>query len=415
MTIVRGTEVAGQTNSAPDALHPKGHSWGDQSCKNVDNGSNRHYLEDEVKHGTVVVRAHDHTGQEIYRATLQPHLNRRLGRAYAIDSEYGLKHPSFTAHAHDVASRLSREPTLDDPIHSKHVDVYDDNDVERILHPNLRSHHLDKLIDHDDAEVRELIPNHPNVTSAHLTTLSDDHDDSVRRAVTISPRADQRHLDKLLNDRDGFVVSGAAKNPNLSDSSLTHILSDNTPLDKRSNIDKHRLLGAAKNPSLRAHHFDIIKNKDSIDHFAVKNNAAMNHAATEDYLLHSVESHQPPLLATNAAYNPSATKSVLDRALDHPKSGVRYAATENHKMTPELLHKALNDSDTGVKISALLHPKIDNTHIAKALDDKDDDVAVEAAKHSRISSENLQKALNHSSSFVRNAAKRTQTALQRFK
>ena len=72
MTIVRGTEVAGQTNSQPNTQHPKGHSWGDQSCKNVDTGVNRSYLKHEIMHGTVVVRAHDHTGQEIYRATLRP-------------------------------------------------------------------------------------------------------------------------------------------------------------------------------------------------------------------------------------------------------------------------------------------------------------------------------------------------------
>lgn len=42
VTVVRGTEVAGQTNSAPDPAHPKGHSWGSLSCKNVDTGSNRH-------------------------------------------------------------------------------------------------------------------------------------------------------------------------------------------------------------------------------------------------------------------------------------------------------------------------------------------------------------------------------------
>ena len=128
MTIVRGTEVAGQTNSAPDALHPNGHSWGNQSCKNVDNGINRHYLDKEIHEGTVLVRAHDQTGQEIYRATLQPHTN-SVGRyAYAVDSEYGLKHPSFTAHAHDVAQRLSGNPDPDRPIHHKNKNVYDDND-----------------------------------------------------------------------------------------------------------------------------------------------------------------------------------------------------------------------------------------------------------------------------------------------
>ena len=98
--------MAGQTNSEPDENHPRGHSWGEISCKNVDTGLNKHYLKDEIKHGTVVVRAHDHNGQEIYRGTLKPY-NNKGSRAYSLDAEYGIKQPDFTDHAIQVAKDLS--------------------------------------------------------------------------------------------------------------------------------------------------------------------------------------------------------------------------------------------------------------------------------------------------------------------
>ena len=105
-------------------------------------------------HDLVVVRAHDHTGQEIYRATLQPHLNTKGNHAYAVDFEYGLKHPAFTAHAHDVAQRLSGSPDMNDPIHRKSDYVYNDNNQHFILHPNLTAEHLTQLENHPSKEIQ---------------------------------------------------------------------------------------------------------------------------------------------------------------------------------------------------------------------------------------------------------------------
>jgi hypothetical protein len=53
MTTVRGIDVAGKTNNTPDPHYPKGHSCAQLSFKNVDTGSNCHYLEHEIRHGTI--------------------------------------------------------------------------------------------------------------------------------------------------------------------------------------------------------------------------------------------------------------------------------------------------------------------------------------------------------------------------
>ena len=416
MTIVRGTEVAGQTNSQPNAQHPNGHSWGDYSCKNIDTGIYKHVLENEIHHGTVVVRAHDHTSQEIYRATLQPHLNTNGDYAYAVDSEYGLKHPAFTAHAHDVAQRLSGNPNLDKPIHRKSNYVYNDNNQHFTLHPNLTAEHLTQLENHPNAATQwrssELIPHHPNVTSEHLDRLMYHEDHRVRGAVATSHRAEQFHLDSLLADKDPNVIISAAKNPNMSDSSLTHILSNKS--QKSSSDDIHRMVGAAANPSLRAHHFEILKNQDSLTHYQIKKEAAGNHVATEDYLLHCLDKEHPSQISINAANNPSTSKKVLSKALDHPNMFVRLTAAENPKMNHELLHKALNDRDSDVRQRALEHPRIADDHISKALDDHDLDVVHTAVNHPNISKENLQKALNHPKTRVVLAAMSTKAYSKHF-
>lgn len=144
VTVSRGIEVGGQTNSRPNAEHPKGHSWGEMSCKNVDTGINKKYLPHEIANGTATVRVHDHNGQEIYRATLQPYLHGSGKTAYSVDAEYGVKHPSFSAHAHDVAKRLSQDHEEHEGPYIKHPDVYNDNGINSILHPKATEDEIKK-------------------------------------------------------------------------------------------------------------------------------------------------------------------------------------------------------------------------------------------------------------------------------
>ena len=392
MTIVRGTEVAGQTNSAPNQEHPKGHSWGNMSCKNVDDGINRHYLEQEIYHGTVVVRAHDHTGQEIYRATLQPHHNELGEHAYAVDSEYGLIHPSFTTHAHDVAQRLSGTPNVNRPGYTKHVSVYNDNNIRYILHPNLTAKHLDQVYNNPDRELRDYIPHHPNVTNEQLHALASDRSTGTRWETAQSRMAKPEHLEKLLNDQSADVIKAAAANPNLPDHKLTELLSkklDSSGVD--ITYDKAAAEGAAKNPSLKQHHFDIIKNHPDYSHQRVKVNAAMNPKASEDYLLHAVSNPHNTTVAIQAAYNPNASRKVLMKALDHDHISVRSSAIENPRADHHVLHKALDDYHANVRIQALSHPNIDDSHLEKAMHDKDNDVAMTAVYHKKASRQLLNK------------------------
>ena len=223
-STVRGTEVAGQTNSTPNEQHPRGHSWGNASCKNVDTGANKHYLADEIKHGTVAHRVHDQNGQEIYRATLQPHHNDKGDTVYAVDAEYGIKHPSFAVDANRVAKELSGE--YKPGIFSKHPKVYDDNHVRDILYPSTTPEHISKALDDGDDRVRSAAIKHPKATPEHISKALNDRNEYVRLTAIQHPNATAEHISKALNARSPTVRLAAVDNPNATAEHISRALND---------------------------------------------------------------------------------------------------------------------------------------------------------------------------------------------
>lgn len=451
MTIVRGTEVAGQTNSQPNAQHPKGHSWGDQSCKNVDSGVNRSYLKHEIMHGTVVVRAHDHTGQEIYRATLQPHHNHEGQTAYGLDSEYGLKHPAFTAHAHDVARRLSGEHTLSHPeaaVFVKHEDVYNDSGQRQMLHPGLKNTDLHAIVDSNPSVATMILAaKHHNVDDKLLDKAMEYPSARVHAAAASNPRASSRHLHKAL-DSDNFIAQlAAAKNPNIRPEHVDKII---------KNGDSELLEHIAKHPSMQRHHIDqIIDSKNQSNIYSIMNSrhinaehldkilkigsqalkkqvakhrratpehldkllddandlgvmeaAAGNRNASEATLMKALSKHGLPTVQHAAVTNQNASDSFLHHVLDHPnmESDIRLDAASNQSAGSSVLHRALVDHDPRVRMVAAEHPNATEEHLHKAMSDEDHRVRRSAVRNPNITKEILQKGLNDPHERVRISA-----------
>lgn len=453
MTIVRGTEVAGQTNSQPNAQHPKGHSWGEQSCKNVDTGVNRSYLKHEIMHGTVVVRAHDHTGQEIYRATLQPHHNPYNDKtAYNLDSEYGLKHPAFTAHAHDVARRLSGEYELSHPeaaVFVKHEDVYNDNGERQMLHPGLKNADLHSIVDSNpSAATMILAAKHHNVDDKLLDKAMEYPSARVHAAAASNPRASAQHLHKALDSANFSVQLAAAQNPNIRPEHVDKIL--------KSGADSELLGHIAKHPSMQRHHIDqIIDSKNQSNIYSIMNSrhinaehldkilkigsqslkkqvakhrratpehldkllddandlgvmeaAAGNRNASEATLMKALSKHGLPTVQQAAVTNENASDSFLHHVLDHPSiaSDVRVAAADNQSAGSSVLHRALVDHDPRVRMSAAENPNATEEHLHKAMGDEDYRVRRSVVRNPNITKEILQKGLNDPHERVRISA-----------
>ena len=451
MTIVRGTEVAGQTNSQSNPEHPKGHSWGDQSCKNVDTGANRVYLKDEIKHGTVVVRAHDHNNQEIYRATLQPHINPEGEHAYAVDSEYGLKHPSFTMHAHDVAKRLSgkfKGGSTHSAIFDKHEDVYNDNGQAQILHPATPVEHLHGIVDKDvsprysilavkhpnadkalldkamqkgNSRINAAVMENPNVGHEHLHQGIDSGNFNVQRAASRSANLKSDHIDKLLNIGDGELVLNMVKHPNFSaehtnrvinsgdESAIHSVLSSRHinagHLDKVMAMNKPSLLRkVAEHPRATPTHIDKLLDFPDGD---VVIRAASNKNAS-DANLHKALEEGEPLVQRAAAENEGASKTFLYHALQHPDRSVRRIAAANPAGGHEIINKALEHPDALTRAGAMNNPNITHAQLEKGLSDFSDTdshrVRAAAIQSDNVTHDQISRALDDPHHDVRAAA-----------
>jgi len=354
--ITRSPEgVAGQTSH--------NQSWENQSCKNFNTGINRHYLKDEVKHGTVVAYLHNHKGEEIARATLQPHINDEGHTAYAVDSHYGIDHAGFKQHAEDLAKRLSGEHKGGSLVYTKHPKVYSDNEKETILHPNATSGNIHDALDNEQEEVRKAAASHPNANKIHINRALNDDDYEVRQAAASNKNATSEHLDKALNDKSGIVRIAAASNKNATKEHL----------DKASDDQKHA---------------------------AVRETAASHPNATSEHLnkaLNDEDAH----VRKAAASHPNATKEHLDKALNDEYEGVRKAAASHPNATSEHLDKALNDKSDRVRHEAALNKNATSKHLDKALNDETEYVRMAAASHQNASKENLDKAITDGDKNVR--------------
>ena len=386
VSIHRGVNVAGQTNPQPDSLHPKGHSWANESCKNVTDGSNRRYLKHEIRHGTVVVFGHDHTGREIYRATLHPHHNDQGDTAYAVDAEYGIKHPAFQKHARDVARRLSGE--FKPGLFAKHPNVYDDSGNNAMLHPDTKPEHIEEGLKHPDPVVRMQYAEHPNATSDQISRALKDPSSEVREAAIHNPSATSDHIDQALKDSKQVVRRAALENRNVTSTQIDKALKDSNEI----------IRGAAiKSPNATPDHISKALDDRNVN---VRRDAMRHPNATPDNITKALKDSDPVVRIT-AMRHPNATPDHITKALDDSEENVRRTAIVNPNATRDNITKALKDSDPVVRTRAMRHPNVIPDHITQGLKDSDVGVRATAIQHPHATPDHITQALNDSSATVR--------------
>lgn len=439
ITVVRGTEVAGQTNSEPDENHPRGHSWGEISCKNVDTGLNKHYLKDEIKHGTAVVRAHDHNGQEIYRGTLQPYINKG-SRAYSLDAEYGIKQPDFTDHAMQVAKDLSGE--YKEGLYTKHKDVYDDNGIEHVLHPNTSKEKLLDVLDNGGFEEQRAAVSHPNIDQESLIKAFKGRYQLIRNDVALNPKLSSESLTKLFNDPDIHDNNKAdlLNHRNITSEHISNALNNDSETYREAAI-----YGASNTGKLKGEHIDQIlsdeKNKKSkfvlaalashpnlsdeqiskfIDARGKENDQNFSDSIYGRELLHNqknVSRENLHKILDNSSSR-STIRAVLNQSNgDHPEiidriiklndNSSTLSALEKKNVTPEHINHILdNYNETNIKMDAISHPNASEENITKALQGSNPMVASKAMQHPNVNDKHIEMAKNSEFTQVGMAAKR---------
>jgi hypothetical protein len=239
--------VAGQTS--------KGQSWENESCKNFKNGSNRDYLEHEVKHGTVVAYLKNHHGHELARATFQPYRNDHGQTVYGHDSYYGPKVKEFQDHVKGLEKRLSASHEPNTSIYEIHPDVYNDSKIDTMMHPNVSAEHLHKALNDEHDTVRAAAAKHPNANAEHIHKALDDKALLVRATAAENPNANAEHLHKALGDEYAYVRDIAIRNDNANEEHLHKALDDE---------DKYVRRSAASHRNANAEHITKALNDEDI-------------------------------------------------------------------------------------------------------------------------------------------------------
>lgn len=345
MSFHRGTYVAGQT-------HPRVHSWGNESCKNLDSGCNRHYLPSEIERGSVVAFLHDHNGKEISRATLHPYHNGEH-TVYGVNSLYGLKHPAFVKHVHQVASELSGPHDESKPtIYDIDGDVYN-NGASSIIHPNIPPEGLEKTVKESE------YPDTDHILDTEHKSFTPDM--IHRLAQHFISKNQPRYVSKLLNQPN--VEARTIRNihdKNLQDNWLNNILGahEKTPVDILENLAKEHLnLDAIRNERLPTHVLDHIAehHPDHIDYVLQNPNHNEHH-------VRAAMEHNYGYTREKAAASPKISNEDLEKAVDSDDKHLNLGAARNQKLSHEqftILH-AKHDGENGILGQLLannnLHP-----------------------------------------------------------
>lgn len=103
---------------------------------------------------------------------------------------------------------------------------------------DLKDHHVDHLVNDPQEDVRMNIAKNPNLKQHHIDKLIDDHSEEVRSELTENPNLKAHHIDKLIKDVDVNGFMNLAYHPNLEE---RHIHAFNDSVETSYRITKHPL------------------------------------------------------------------------------------------------------------------------------------------------------------------------------
>ena len=378
-------------------------SWASTSCKNFVDGIERGYLKHEVKHGTVVSYLKDHTGKELARATMQPHLNKEGRTAYKVTSHYGIDHAGFKDHANKVAADLSH-PTGDKSglykMHPKvHNDSYDNDDigddigkVDTMLHPHIDHAGIHKIInDAENTDLVKLAVRHPKATAEHISAGLKNVHLAIREAAVRHPKATAEHISTGLQDNKWHVREAALEHPNATAEHISTGLKDGEGSVR---------VAALRHPNATAEHISTgLKDKDGY----VRRAASEHPNATAEHISAGMKDKEWPV-RTAAIRHPNATAEHINAGMNDEEWSVRQSAVGHPKANAGHISAGMNDKHPDVRGAAVSHPKATADHISAGLKDENGYVRAAAMRHPKATAEHISAGLKDNHLMVRTAA-----------
>lgn len=381
ITSTKPLDIAGMTTAT---------SWADSSCMDLHKGSNKHYLEQDVRHGT---RVHFLTHKD------DPNIENPLARA--LSKKYVGKLPDGTEHViyrRDDKVYGSSNTAFNDSIdamneknHPMHPDVskyvlHGDlylNQGRDTLHnfpaiakhiddPTLTQEQLKVLVEHPDKEIGLKLLKRSEMNGDLLKRLAAHPNDEVVMGAMNHEKV----------NKDVINVASMSNNIKVALAALAHPLASNTTCNN----------AAGENSNLDVARF------------------AMNHKEADSETIESAVGNSNPKVVLEALKHPSVTKRAVTLALNSEDKAVGLAAVRHNLISASGLDAAMKNIHSEVVSTALDNPGITTMHTIFAASNKDKDVALKALHHDKADDNTVTAAATNMNQEVAMAALRNQKA-----
>lgn len=454
-------QIVNSTSSAPSET---GHvqPWhgasclniGDAGCKGENKGVNAHYIKAHVKQALPVSHLIDDKGNEHARANYDLYTNEEGDHAFKLGATYGKNgrgsaSPEFDEHAKKNAEKMSSKGIPKNPILTKHKDIYDDNGVDTIIHPNATKEQLDdiahkKYETKEDYDAKLALAKDHNIHPDHAEALAKDNDESsspsIHASLAANPSIPEQVRHTLAKSNHSDVRRGVAMNPSTTSEELHHLskdcnlgvrlhalqhknTSDKTLDDAIDSGNKKLIPGVSSAQNLKEYHIQKLINKAHDKPEAIPENSRFarisqkahvgNHYLARNPILNSkhldaLKDNADERTRENVARHPNTSSDTLEhmelnnrdddivRAIAGHKNRSEYTGLQlaHHPDRETVIRNADNPSNTpAVTSESLKHPDaIVRRH------------ALENTGKNSVTKEHVEQGLNDKMESVRNAA-----------
>ena len=181
---------------------------------------------------------------------MHPHHNDKGDVAYALDAEYGVKHPKFKADAERVARELSGK--YKPGVFTKHPKVYNDSGDNHIQHPGATPEDIMHILKHGTQDEKHEVIRSKLINADHIShVLNHEHEDPALKATALKrPAVNGEHIMKGLNDPATVVRLAAASN-DLNPEHVARAIQSDQPVAVRRE--------AIRDPSAKVEHSIVLR------------------------------------------------------------------------------------------------------------------------------------------------------------
>lgn len=327
--------VAGMTS--------EGHCW--DSCLDYDTGSNKHYLPDEVKHGTHVAYLHHKDDKELEhplaRIALKKFTDPISGHAI-LRQESKTYGPASDSFAHTVHKFLhNKMPARDSGIYEKNEHVYDDDRIKQVLGSGILHHKIDDKNFEHDVDARH---------DVYQSRLTPEHIDKAMNkglhSFGLHPDATKKQTDRAVDEiASTGNLAGMGHNRKLNSTHI-HKLIDSpnlSPFDKESLLHQNQ----KTNSDHVMKYINQHPNVSNVAHMFRSDKLSAPHIHKLIDRIHD-EHYGDPEMLRHMATNPNLNHDHLDKIL----SGHPY----DKNIHRQLMYRDLLPHHVD-HIKRLLHPK----------------------------------------------------------